>query len=293
MTQFKVNTQMSKVYDLNKDSFTALVAKGCLCLSKNDSRSPIILNTSQVVNRGTYLEISSQEIERENVCLSFRNQGDLGSCFGELSKWSDRTVLSAWEISENMIGNGAEGSVYHGTSRQGTNQGMAVAVKITKGVSKNEAFTNVCLEDHENVLVALDVLRDDTSTYIVMPFLQEAETLNDFLLRSRRNLRLDTVKLYTRQILSAVAYLHAAGISHGDLHPGNVMVQDNLQKVTIIDFGFASIDPSEQKPDIRSCAIILKFMIRTGGMGTQAQELIGLLHRAEVTAAEALIDGWF
>jgi len=74
-----------------------------------------------------------------------------------------------------MIGRGVQGAVFHGTSRQGTNDGMAVAVKKIREDGDVEVYTNVYLEEHENVLVALDILRDDNFTYIVMPYLEEAE----------------------------------------------------------------------------------------------------------------------
>jgi len=259
----------------------------------------IILNTAQVLNHGTYLRIVSQEIECGYVCLSFRKEADLGSFSAELSKWSDRTVESAWEISENMIGRGAQGAVYHGTSRQGTNQGMAVAVKIMNGIPEGEVFINVYLEEHENVMVALDVLRDEKSTYIVMPYLKEAENLKDFLARKqfsifgRLNLpKIDKAKLYMRQILSAVAHLHAAGISHGDLHWENVMVQHNVQKVTIIDFGFSNFKFSRQRNDLSCCGMILHSMQTGCCMGAKVRDLIDFLIGGKGTVEEALNHTW-
>jgi len=93
LLQFKVNTQMNKVYDENGGDYTALVAKGCLCLYRDDSRNVIILNTAQVFNHGKYLEISSQEIECGHVCLSFREQADLGF-MGHLDEGRTKVCLS-------------------------------------------------------------------------------------------------------------------------------------------------------------------------------------------------------
>jgi len=174
---------------------------------------------------------------------------------------------------------------------------MSVAVKITEGEPENEVFTNVYLEDHENVMVALDVLRDATSTYIVMPYLRAAETLNDFIMRKQtstfRKLRQDTAKLYMKQILSAVAHLHAGGISHGDLHWGNIMLQRNLQKVTIIDFGCSDFGLCHQRNDLTYCGLILRSMKNAGCMGLKVRRLIGLLIGGNVTAAEALSHAFF
>jgi len=71
------------------------------------------------------------------------------------------------------------------------------------------------------------------------------------------------------------------------------MVQHNLQKATIIDFGFANFDTSAQRTDIISCGTILEEMSEAGLMGKQAQGFIDLLLGGEVTATEALSHAWF
>jgi len=103
-----VGSNMNKVYDDTKDAdFTILVARGCLCIHRNDIRSVIILNSADVVRCETYLEIIAQKIQDSNDgtseeitsqslgYLSFSSEADLEACYSELSKWTNRRRKSA------------------------------------------------------------------------------------------------------------------------------------------------------------------------------------------------------
>lgn len=59
-----------------------------------------------------------------------------------------------------------------------------------------------------------------------------------------------------RQIASAMAFLHARGISHGDIKPENIMVTPDLH-CKVIDFGFSRrLQPlSRRAPDIRTATL--------------------------------------
>jgi serine/threonine protein kinase len=47
------------------------------------------------------------------------------------------------------------------------------------------------------------------------------------------------VKLYTYQMLRAIAYIHAKGICHRDIKPQNVLVDGNSHILKMCDFGSA------------------------------------------------------
>lgn len=47
---------------------------------------------------------------------------------------------------------------------------------------------------------------------------------------------------FLNELLSALAYMHAAGITHRDLKPSNIMITHNGQHVKIIDFSLADTD---------------------------------------------------
>lgn len=54
-------------------------------------------------------------------------------------------------------------------------------------------------------------------------------------------------------ITSKVKTMHDLNIAHGDLHPGNVLVNLNPLKVALIDFEYAfEIDTGEQNPEVQA-----------------------------------------
>lgn len=59
-----------------------------------------------------------------------------------------------------------------------------------------------------------------------------------------------TEKMF-RSIEKAVATLYVNGVVHGDLHHGNIMVSPR-GRVTILDFGFATMIPPDLLPGVRS-----------------------------------------
>ena len=77
--------------------------------------------------------------------------------------------------------------------------------------------------------------------YLVLEHVR-GETLRDrirFLSRTRTWLPRATVLSMLRNLSGALETLHGAGLVHGDVKPGNVLVDDALGRVVLIDFGMA------------------------------------------------------
>ncbi len=49
------------------------------------------------------------------------------------------------------------------------------------------------------------------------------------------------IKLWLKQLLEALIYLHGKKVVHRDIKPDNIMVNENLTRATLVDFGFADI----------------------------------------------------
>jgi serine/threonine-protein kinase len=88
---------------------------------------------------------------------------------------------------------------------------------------------------HPNIVALYNALRDERSIALVMEFV-EGEPLQRML--EAGPLPLKTAVEYARQVLSALAYAHEAGVIHRDVSPANIIITpDRTAKLT--DFGLA------------------------------------------------------
>ncbi len=96
---------------------------------------------------------------------------------------------------------------------------------------------------HPNVVKVYDVVEYDNRPWIVMELVR-ARSLTEVVEESGP-LTPQRVAAIGLQVLSALSAAHAAGITHRDVKPGNVLCSDN-GRVVLTDFGIASVadDPS-------------------------------------------------
>ena len=59
------------------------------------------------------------------------------------------------------------------------------------------------------------------------------------LLRSCGPMREGSAKFLFRQVVLGIRHCHGRGVSHGDLKPGNVLVEVKTGRAILIDFGAA------------------------------------------------------
>jgi adenylate cyclase len=147
---------------------------------------------------------------------------------------------------EQMIGRGGMGEVYRAVD---TRLGRPVAVKLMRDSKGDSALAiNRFLREaraasalnHPNIVVVHDIGEtDDGRHYIVQEFIDGA-TLRAKMEGANTPA---TVIDVGRQIATALAAAHAAGIIHRDIKPENVMVRgDGYAKV--LDFGLARVHES-------------------------------------------------
>jgi eukaryotic-like serine/threonine-protein kinase len=96
---------------------------------------------------------------------------------------------------------------------------------------------------HPNVVKVYDVIEYDNRPWIVMELVR-ARSLTEVVEQSGP-LAPQRVAAIGLQVLSGLTAAHAAGITHRDVKPGNVLCADN-GRVVLTDFGIASVadDPS-------------------------------------------------
>eukprot|EP00158_Paraphelidium_tribonemae_P007216 Partr_v1_DN28156_c0_g1_i7_m55487 putative serine threonine kinase 11 len=145
-----------------------------------------------------------------------------------------------------LLGEGSYGKVKEGFCAESLKR---VAIKIMKQsrikkIPNGEA--NVKREiallkkmHHENVVQLMDVIinAEKQKTYVVIEYC--AATLADIMSRAPSlKLPLSQSQRYFQQIVASLGYLHAQGIIHRDIKPGNILVTFD-DTIKISDFGVA------------------------------------------------------
>ncbi|CAG9801084.1 unnamed protein product [Chironomus riparius] len=128
--------------------------------------------------------------------------------------------------------------------------GQEYAVKIVKldhDSSQEFEALEMC-QGHKNVVKLIEKISDKKFTYIVCELLDGGELFN----RIRHNgyLSETLARLYFKQIVDVVSFMHSKSIVHRDLKPENfVFVNDDPESdLKLLDFGFACHETTDETP---------------------------------------------
>lgn len=140
---------------------------------------------------------------------------------------------------EGELGRGAVATVYAAQSATGG----ALALKVLhREVAGNSKIRNAFLHEyrmltrlrHRNIIRVYETGEINGRYYIAMDLVQ-GETLAEFLHRNRKFGEQATLAI-TRQLASALAYLHAERMVHRDVKPSNVLMTRDARAI-LFDFG--------------------------------------------------------
>src|SRR5258708_7428050 len=156
---------------------------------------------------------------------------------------SQGTVINdRYEIRQSL-GKGGMGEVFLAFDRS-TQQ--TVALKIVREEAKmpgdDEAMRQELLHarsvSHPNVCRVHDLAPSPFGPILVMEHIA-GQTLHTHIRRrkAKGGYKQDEFRKIASEVCAGLAAIHAQGLVHGDLKPGNVMVTDD--KAVILDFGFA------------------------------------------------------
>lgn len=101
---------------------------------------------------------------------------------------------------------------------------------------KREAKLYAALE-HPNIVPIYDVGIYNNIAYIIMKYI-EGRTLKN-IIKTYGSLPLEDIIQITRDILSALHYMHNKGVIHRDIKPANVIVEKSTGRAILADFGLA------------------------------------------------------
>lgn len=91
---------------------------------------------------------------------------------------------------------------------------------------------------HENIVTVSDTGIEDGVQFLIEPYIAGARPFEP-----------DQAEPFVplKQLIGALAYAHALGITHGNLHPGNILVDDQLQ-AHVTGFGTSAAGAAEAAP---------------------------------------------
>lgn len=160
--------------------------------------------------------------------------------------------LGKYEIKE-QVGRGSMGVVYRGYDPY-ADRNVAVKVAISEALRDkesgeryrkmffNEAHTAGTLK-HPNIVEILDAGIDDDNCYIVMEFVEGADTLKSYC-NVNNLLPYETVVEIIFKCAKALDYAHRGGVMHRDIKPTNILLTKD-KDVKIADFSIAHLMTSE------------------------------------------------
>jgi len=149
---------------------------------------------------------------------------------------------------EGILGKGAMGIVFQGVDPK-INRHVAIktlqlhdadndSFNETKARFFREAETAGNLS-HANIVTIYDVGEEGELGYIAMDLLTGAP-LSEFV-KPENRLPAPLVYQLMIQITDALDYAHRQNVVHRDIKPGNIIFDDEIQRVTLTDFGIAFV----------------------------------------------------
>jgi eukaryotic-like serine/threonine-protein kinase len=157
-------------------------------------------------------------------------------------------TLDVYELTA-LLGRGGMATIFKAID---TRSGATVALKIPHLQYEADVvfYERFCREeraarqlDHPGVVKALAPPAEKSRMYMVMEYVDGVPLSS--LLEDRRPLPTAQALDIARQTCDALAYLHAQGILHRDVKPGNVLVTRTGQ-VKLIDFGIAHVEAARR-----------------------------------------------
>ncbi|HET8549180.1 MAG TPA: protein kinase, partial [Bryobacteraceae bacterium] len=160
------------------------------------------------------------------------------------------TTIGRYELLEKL-GEGGMGIVYRARDVL-LNRSAAIKLLSSDGPLDDERKRRFLQEaqaasalNHPNIVTVYDVGLAEPQDFIAMEYVH-GSTLDALL--GPNGLPLNDTLSYAVQIADALAAAHAAGITHRDIKPGNIMVAETGH-IKVLDFGLAKLaDPVTRTP---------------------------------------------
>lgn len=186
-----------------------------------------------------------------------------------MSRLAPKTEISPrYKIHSTILGKGKKGKVFLG---QDIKNKKKVAVKIIPHIKKGlrEAFVMVKYGRNKFLPKMYDYTVQKGKVYIFMEYI-DGLTLKEF--RRTKKIKEKKAVIVARNILRGLQHLHKRGYYHNDLHPDNVMIENNRPStLKIIDFSGSSNEKNRKREDLYRASCLLLYLIRKDGCGYSSE----------------------
>ena len=172
--------------------------------------------------------------ENDNINIDFQNDS---------SKEPQEKIIGNYTI-EKLIDKGNISKVF---LAKHIITGEKVAIKIlNKKLFKNNILTLKRIKNqieilkivkHENIINLLEIIDNKNKIYLITDYYP-----NDLLSLIIKNKKLTEEQAlnYFSQYINGLHYLHQNGICHRNIRPDNILLDENNEKIKIIDFGLST-----------------------------------------------------
>nr|XP_032802510.1 striated muscle-specific serine/threonine-protein kinase-like [Petromyzon marinus] len=223
-----------------KDGARLAEAGGLASVTRSGSACSLLLRDVRGSDRGLY------------ACEA-RSRAGTARCMAELSVHMEKSEARQREMPEEEvrklkdhyeileeIGRGAFGSVRRVRALSGGSPCAAKSLprgRVRREAAERELRVAARLA-HERVVCLHDAFRSRRRVIIVMELCSNEELLDRLV--KKPALSEHQVKMYIKQILEGISYLHSINILHLDIEPSNILMADaGKDDIKISDFGFA------------------------------------------------------
>lgn len=147
-------------------------------------------------------------------------------------------------LTERVVGNGSFGVVFQAKCIE-TGETVAIKKVLQDKRFKNRELQIIRMMSHPNIVQLKHCFyttteKDEVYLNLVLEYVPDTVyRINKHYTKNEQRMPIILVKLYTYQMLRALAHIHSIGVCHRDIKPQNLLVNINSHALKLCDFGSA------------------------------------------------------
>ena len=151
-------------------------------------------------------------------------------------------------LTGKLLGYGAYGRVYLAQlkltdTEKKSEEALAIKVIVKREDLQHQFEREIAILktiSHENIISLIDHFEDDMNIYLVTKYYPFGSLYDK--IRANKTISEPLVKEYTKQLISAISYLHSENIIHRDIKTDNILLaasNGSNNQIILCDFGWA------------------------------------------------------